>query len=177
MQHTAVLTRLRFVSLGRRACKELPPTLKKSACVEMASWPRTLCQIACRRASSSLAGATYSAWAAWAQSGAGSALRSTFSLGSSGMRSSGMTMSGTMCAGRRRFRSAVAAAGSTDAGVTYAARRCEPVGSWSTTATASWTPATLDSAFSISPSSTLKPRSLTWCAPNTLSSGPKTETR
>jgi len=83
----------------------------------MRSLPSTSCHTACSCASSSPAGATYSSAAPAPQSGAGSALRSTFSLGSSGMRSSGTTTSGTMCAGRRSLRSALAAAGSADAGV------------------------------------------------------------
>ena len=133
---------------------------KKSACVLMRSCCSTSCHRVCSCASSSLVGATYASTTLLDQSGCGSALRSTFSLGSSGMLLSDMSTEGTMCPGSRPFSSAMVAAESMEAGVTYATRRCEPVGSLSTSTTASWTPATSDSACSTSPNSTRKPRSL-----------------
>jgi hypothetical protein len=103
---------------ARGTCKELPPTAKKSSAVLMRSRPSICCHTACRRASSSLAGATYCAASWLPQAGGGSALRSIFSLGSSGRRAIGTTTEGTMCAGSRSRSPAASAADASSAGVT-----------------------------------------------------------
>ncbi len=143
---------------------ESPPTAKKLSWMPTRSRCSTCAQMAARRSSIEVRGATYCR-VSTVCAGRGSALRSILPFAVSGKRSSATNAAGSMKSGSVRDKparsAAVLEAASLSSATKYATSRFSPGSSSRAITRASRTPGKADNAASISPSSIRKPRIFT----------------
>ncbi len=140
----------------RTARIESPPRSKKLSSTPTCGRPSTSAHTAASRSSTGVRGATNTAPANAARSGAGSARWSTLPLPFSGTAASSTKAAGTMYSGRacaRWVRSAAVSSAAPSTGTTYPTRDFSPASLSRTATTTSRTDACSRSRASISPSS------------------------